>query len=127
MPQSAGSVAREGDPVAIVEHSLRKWIHMNPQVLLRHLLVREGCRIHEKGRESRGIYVGTDNCSLCLAASESNDEHTVDCEQCYFKRALGHTCHKAYEYWTQSGDPGRMIEQLWHVRDACIHQVWWNE
>lgn len=118
------------DDVALVQHSLKKWIGLRDENLKRH-----GVEIVEYNHGSKYItsggnrlvelHIDSGSCALCDAHIKSYDEHDHPCETCPLYQSRGNiACDDYNEYedeenveppWFQfstNDDPEPMIKAL---------------
>lgn len=120
------------DDVALVKHSLQKWIGLRDENLHKHNLhkvMHESNPILSSADNRYEFRISGENCALCLAhAIEVEDEYTVHaCETCpIYKSRGGFACDECDEHasneelssvnpWSEFvdyNDPEPMIEAL---------------
>jgi hypothetical protein len=127
-PVTAHALAADGDAsdVDLVEHALRKWRGMRPEVLKAHGLTTgvtfDLYDLHKAEPDQLVLNIDSSSCGLChkyftLAADPP-------CHQCILTRVRGKSCahhaesdkeYKEYSpwgYWTRRADPEPMIQLL---------------
>lgn len=104
----------ELDPVnppkgrAAIEHSLKKWRGLRPEVLQEHELCQDSADhryiFEEFESDPDGMWIDCSSCALCL-------EFHSDCERCPIEGACEEP-DAEFVLWMDSGDPEPMIQRL---------------
>jgi len=121
-PEEAYDVMNNGgDDLALVEHSLQKWLGLLPENLEKHGLQKLAQRwgtIAEVDNMVVRFCVDSNSCALCQGYVEKNNH----CEGCPLFKHVGERCGDSntdpFSIWYDTGDPKPMIQALTEVRDA---------
>ncbi len=113
-PVSARQAA--GSTLKALEHSLRKWEGLRKMNLKKHGLISMHCsaEIFEKD-SSAHFNITTTTCALCERFFASPSHRESCCKGCPLsirKGAFGCGKDSAYDMWTLTGNPTRMINKL---------------
>jgi hypothetical protein len=123
-PETAKALVDRGaSDMELVEHALRKWRGMRPEVLKAHGLITgvtfDLYDLHKAEPDQLVLNIDSSSCGLCH--KYFSFDACPPCHQCILTRVRGKSCahhtesdkeYSPWVYWTRRADPEPMIQLL---------------